>query len=322
MIKEIPKTLKEIIKNDYENIAGIVIYKRNQLIYEDYFQGYKSNDTIHIASVTKSILSIIVGIAIDQGLIKNLEQKVIDFFPNYIVKQREKIRQQVTLEHLLTMTAPYKFKSEPYTKVYSSEDWTIAALDLLGGKKLSREFKYTTIGLQVLSGVIIKATKKSVIDYAIANLFEPLGITIPKNLQIKSKEEYLGFLKDKYVNGWVVDPKGVNTPGWGLTLTTRDMAKIGLLYANNGKWEGRQIVSLEWIQQSTKTHSQWNKLSYGYLWWIIDGGINCFAAIGDGGNIIYVNTDLDVVIAITSRFKPRVNNRIKFIENYLLPLLK
>ncbi|MEE9362249.1 MAG: serine hydrolase [Cellulophaga sp.] len=322
MIKELSKELIELIQKDYDNIAGIVIYENNEITFENYFHGYKKKDTIHIASVTKSVLSILVGIAIDKGLISNLEQNVLDFFPEYETKKREKTIQQVTLRHLLTMTAPYKFKSEPYTKVYSSEDWTKAVLGLLGGKTLSGDFKYTTIGIQVLSGLLIKATGKSVLDFATENLFSPLGIKAPDNFRIHNKEEHFAFLKNKYVKGWVIDPKGTNTSGWGLTLTTRDIAKIGQLYLNKGKWNNHQILSSKWIKESTKKHSQWNDLAYGYLWWIIDGEENkCFAAIGDGGNIVYVDTPSDTVIAITSQFKPRAKDRIELIRKYIVPQL-
>ncbi|SHI47905.1 serine hydrolase domain-containing protein [Pseudozobellia thermophila] len=319
-MKQLSDQLIELIRSEYENIAGIVVYKNGSIACEEYFHGYNEHDTIHIASVTKSIVSILLGIAIDQGHIKSIEQKVLDFFPGYTIKRREKTIQKVTLRHLITMTAPYKFKSEPYTKVYSSEDWTKSVLDLLGGKTLTEEFKYTTIGLQALSGVLIHATGQPLLDFAAENLFSPLGIKAPKNIRIYNKEEHFAFLKDKYVNGWVIDPKGANTSGWGLTLTTRDIAKIGQLYLNGGRWQNRQIVSSRWVAHSTKKHSQWNGLYYGYLWWIIDGKENKrYAAIGDGGNIIYVDTEDECVVAITSRFKPRAKDRIELIEKNILP---
>ena len=314
--------LEKIIHDDYSNIAGIIIKKNNDMVFEKYFNNFKKSDTIHIASVTKSILSILIGIAIDKAYIESTEQKILDFFPKYILKKREKTIQNVTIRHLLTMTAPYKFKSEPYTKVYSSDDWTKSVLDLLGGKTLSGDFKYTTIGLQVLSGILVNATGQSILDFASENLFSPLGIISPNNLRIRNKEEHLSFLKDKYVNGWVIDPKSINTAGWGLTLTTRDMAKIGQLYLNKGKWNNNQIVSSKWIKESTKKHSHLNDLAYGYLWWIIDSQENnCFSAIGDGGNIIYINRLKNIIIAITSQFMPRAKDRIELIQKHIIPNL-
>tara|TARA_A100000171_G_scaffold52081_1_gene68946 strand:+ start:3465 stop:4433 length:969 start_codon:yes stop_codon:yes gene_type:complete len=322
MIRRVPEEIIQLIATSYDNITGIVVLKDNKITHENYFHEYNQNDTIHIASVTKSILSILIGIAIDKGFIKSLDQNVLDFFPDYQVKRREQVIQKVTVRHLLTMTAPYKFKSEPYTQVYSSEDWTKEVLDLLGGKNLNENFKYTTIGLQVLSGILINTTGHSVLNFANENLFKPLGIKKPNNLRIHNKQEHFDFLKGRHVNGWIMDPIGTNTAGWGLTLTTRDLAKIGQLYLNKGKWNNQQILSSKWVEDSTKAHSNYGELSYGYLWWIIDDQKNnCFAAIGDGGNIIYVDPDMKTVIAITSLFMPRAKDRITFIRKHILPLL-
>lgn len=309
--------LTEIIRKEYGNIAGIIVNKNNKVVYEEYLDGFNEDSTIHIASVTKSILSILVGISIKKGFIKSVNQKVLDFFPDYRTKRGEKTIQNITIKNLLTMTAPYKYKYEPYTKVYSSDDWTKAVLDLLGGRKQIGDFKYTTIGIQVLSGIIINATGQPLLGFATENLFKPLGITSPKSIRLEDKDKHMAFLKDKHVSGWVVDPKGVNTAGWGLTLTTRDMMKIGLLYIHKGKWEGKQIVTPEWIAESIKVHSKWVDLPYGYLWWIIDSKNNCYAALGDGGNAIYINPDKELVVAISSSFMPRAKDRIKLIKTYI-----
>lgn len=309
--------LSKLIKDEYGNISGIIVNKDKKVVYEEYLDDFNENSTIHIASVTKSILSILVGISIKKGFIKSVNQKVLEFFPEYQVKRGEKTIQNITIKNLLTMTAPYKYKYEPYTKVYSSDDWTKAVLDLLGGRKQIGDFKYTTIGIQVLSSIIINATGQSLLNIATENLFKPLGITSPQSIRLEDKDKHMAFLKDKHVSGWVADPKGVNTAGWGLTLTTRDMMKIGLLYINKGKWEGQQIVKPEWIDESIKVHSKWGDLSYGYLWWIIDSKKSCYAALGDGGNAIYINPDKELVVAISSSFMPRAKDRVKLIKTYI-----
>lgn len=125
-----------LIENDYSNIAGIAISKNGSMVFEQYFHEYTKDDALHVASVTKSIVSALIGIAVDKGYVKNIEQKVLEFFPDYTIKRGEKTIQNVTIKNLLTMTAPFKYKSEPYTKVYSSDDWVKAALDLLGEKAI------------------------------------------------------------------------------------------------------------------------------------------------------------------------------------------
>ncbi|KGR77961.1 serine hydrolase domain-containing protein [Ureibacillus sinduriensis] len=309
--------LEHLIKKDYSNTAGIVIRKDGHLIYEKYFDGYSKDDVLHVASVTKSIISVLIGIAIDKEFIKNIEQKVLEYFPNYQVRRGEKTIQNVTLKNLMNMTAPYKYKSEPYTKIYSSDDWVKATLDLLGGKSRIGEFKYSTVGTQILSGVLTNATGQSIIEFANENLFKPLEIKTPHNAFIENKEAYFAFLKDKYVTGWVADPKGVNTAGWGLTLTPHDMAKIGQLYLNEGLWNGHQILSTTWVQESTKEQSRWGELPYGYLWWIID---DCYAALGDGGNVIFINPTKNMIVTIASRFMPRAKDRIELIQKHIIPL--
>ena len=312
--------LKELVENQSSNITGLIVLKDEQIVHEDYFDGYNKNSTIHVASVTKSVLSILIGIAIDKGAIKSIEQKVIEFFPEYKLKRGEKTAQLITIRNLLTMTAPYKYKYEPYTKVYSSNDWTESVLDLLGGKGKIGNFKYTTVGIHLLSSILVNATGQSIRDFSAENLFIPLKIKSPDNVSIHNREEYVSFLKGENVTGWVMDPKGINTAGWGLTLTTRDMIKVGQLYLNKGCWKGKQIVSSEWVAESIKEQSHWGDRRYGYLWWIInEKNSSCYMALGDGGNIIYIDPKKKLVVAISSRFKPQVNDRIEFIQENISP---
>ncbi|MGB8455581.1 MAG: hypothetical protein WCD89_25090 [Anaerocolumna sp.] len=118
-----------------------------------------------------------------------------------------------------------------------------------------------------------------------------MDIHVDGNIVFQDKEEQLAWYKEKNVRGWVADRTGVNTAGWGLSLTPKDMAKIGQLYLAGGMWKERQIIPAWWIEESTKEHSRCNlyRLSYGYLWWIIDEKEHIYATMGDGGNVIYVN---------------------------------
>lgn len=194
------------------------------------------------------------------------------------------------------------------------------SLDKMGGRGTIGEFRYAPIiGPDVLSGILAKATGQSVLEFAKENLFEPLDINIEKNITFDSKEEQMKFYKSTDMNGWVADPQGVNTAGWGLTISPVDMAKIGQLFLNKGKWNDKQIVSERWVRESTTEHSRWKKpdLPYGYLWWI--GEKSGYAAMGDGGNIIYVNPEKNLVVTITSLFYPRAKDRIEFIEKFVLP---
>ncbi len=314
---------ERIISNNYKNIAGIVVQKNGKLLYENYFNKYTASNPVHIASVTKSIFSALIGVALEKKHLKSLDQKVLDFFPEYKILEGEKSIQNITIRHMLTMTAPYKYKKEPYEKFFESDNWIEAALDLLGGKEPSQEFTYSAIiGTHILSGILVKATGQSVFDFAKKNLFTPLEISVKQNITLATKEEYMAFFQDKNISGWATDPQGINTAAWGLTLTPTDMAKIGQLYLDKGLLNGKKILPKWWVDESTIERSNWDKLFYGYLWWIIDNNEHIYAAIGDSGNVIYINEKKKLVISIASLPSEKAKDRIKLIREYIEPLFE
>ncbi len=317
--------LENKIKNDYNNITGVVVLKDGKIKYENYFNGCNSESTIHVYSVTKSIISTLIGIAIDKGYIKSIEQRILDFFPDYKFEEGEKTIESVTIRDMITMTTPYKHDVDPYVEYFTSSNFVKFALDSIGGIGKIGKFRYAPlIGPDILSAILIKSTGKYVLEFAKEHLFSPLGINVGGNIVFNNEEEQFAFYKSTNISGWVADKTGLNTAGWGLTLTTRDMAKIGQLYLNKGIYNGKQIVSSSWIEESTNEHSKWNELnlSYGYLWWINNGKDNGYSAIGDGGNAIYVNTSRNIVVVITALFVPNVTDRIEFIQQYIEPIFE
>lgn len=279
-------------------------------------------------SATKSIVALLVGIAVDRGEIGSIDDKVLSYFPDYQVKRGEKTIYDVTIRHLLTMRAPYKGKGDPWSKVCISENWTYASLDFLGGRGgLTDEFNYKTVCLHILSGILYKATGMTTVDYANEYLFKPLGIAEHENYYAKSAEEHKHFTMDKEpkTNVWFADRDGLGTPGYGLCMCAKDMAKIGQLCLNEGVWEGKQIISASWIKDMTRPRKiegqMWRGMMYGYLWWITNPEKNIYAAIGNSGNVIYVNPDKNVVVSVASYFKPTIFDRVDFIEEYVLKSL-
>lgn len=317
--------MERMISTSYSNIGGIVVRRDGDVIYEKYQNNCTPQSTFHIFSVTKSIVSILIGIAIDKEYIKSIDQKLLNFFPGYTIRRGEKMIQNITLKDILTMTAPYKYKTEPYEEYFTSDDWVKKSLDLLGGTGKIGEFRYAgVIGPDILSGILVNTTGQSVLEFAYNYLFQPLGITVEENIIFHDKEEQLAFYQKKDVKGWVADPKGVNTGGWGLHLTANDMAKLGQLYLDGGRYNGKQIVSEAWVRESTTKHSRCEEfsLSYGYLWWLIDEKEHAYAAMGDGGNVIYVNAKKGLVIAIASLFVPHAKDRLKLIRGYMEPVFE
>ena len=310
------------------NICQITALKDGKTVYEDCWHGYGSDDAVHVASVTKSVVSLLTGIAIDKGLIKSIDDKILDYFPEYQVKRGEKTIYDVTIRHLLTMRAPYKCKGDPWSKVCASEDWVKTSLDFVGGRKgLTDEFKYSTVCIHVLSGILYKASGMITVDFANKYLFDPLGIRHHENYYAKSAEEHRAFTLEKTPKDhvWFADRDGLGTPGYGLCMSAKDMAKIGQMCLDNGKYNGRQIVSQSWIKDMTSPRAVEGKMfrgmQYGYLWWIIHPESNVYAAIGNSGNVIYINPKENTVVALTAYFKPTVMDRVDFIEDKILPML-
>lgn len=153
--------LHSLVKESQPNICQVVAYRNGEKIYSDEWNDYTSSDCTHIMSATKSIIALLIGIALDQKKIKSVNDKVLEYFPDYIVKRGEKTIREVTIKHLLTMRAPYKCKGDPWTKVCTSKNWTFTSLDFLGGRKgLTGEFNYQTVCLHILSGILICVRKK------------------------------------------------------------------------------------------------------------------------------------------------------------------
>lgn len=321
--------LYRYVQEQQPNICQISVLQSGDEVYSAEWNGYRRADCAHIMSATKSVVSLLVGVAIDRGMIGSVDDNVLAYFPEYPIKRGEKTIRDVTIEHLLTMRAPYKGRGDPWTKVCSSEDWTAASLDFLGGRKgITGEFAYRTVCLHILSGILYKATGMKTVDLANQYLFRPLGIQDHENYYAKSAAEHKQFTVDKLPrkNVWFADPQGLGTPGYGLCMSAADMAKIGQLCLQHGAWGEKQIVSAEWIERmlapKAVTDGSFRGMFYGYLWWIVHPEKNIYAAIGNSGNVIYVDPDRELVAAVSAYFKPTVFDRIDFIEGVLLPALQ
>ena len=308
------------------NICQIYVISEGETVFDDCWHGFTTEDSMNVNSVTKGIMSLLAGIALDKGYIKSVDQKVMDFFPDYTVKRGEKTIYDVTVRHLLTMTAPYKGKSEPWKKVCTSDDWTLTTLDFLGGRSgITGEFRYATLGIQILAGIIERATGEKCIDFANRYLFTPLGVAERIPHGDSSKEDQFDFFMNKNPRKpeWFADPKGTVTAGWGICMSAKDMALVGELVLNGGMYKGKRIISEGYLGDMVKPHlklgDRMGFMNYGYLWYKPYDDRDVYAAIGDSGNIIYVNKEKNVSAGITGTFKPRIYDRVQFIEEKVLP---
>ncbi|MCR4788764.1 MAG: beta-lactamase family protein [Lachnospiraceae bacterium] len=310
------------------NICQIYAIRDGKTVYDECWHGFKTSDAMNVNSVTKGVTALLAGIALDKGSIGSVEAKVMDFFPDYTVKRGEKTIYDVTVRHLLTMTAPYKGKSEPWKKVCTSQDWTLGILDHLGGRNgITGEFRYATLGIQILAGIIERATGEKLIDLANRELFEPLDLPDRIPHGDSSKEDQFDFFMNRNPRKyeWYSDPQGSVTAGWGMCASAFDLARIGELVLYGGEFNGKRIISKNYLDEMLKPHiklgERFGFMNYGYLWYKPFDDREVYAAIGDSGNIIYVNKKKNISVGMTGTFKPRIFDRVEFIEQKLLPVI-
>ncbi len=303
--------------NKYLNIHSVLLVKNGKLVVEEYFPGqdhstvagtslqdteYRAfnRNTLHkLYSVTKSVNSILIGIAIDQHLISGVDEKISAFFPEYSDIFADSEKGQLRLKHLLSMTAglswderkyPYGDSRNDHMMMNLSKDPVRYVLERPVATMPGTKFVYHS-GLSITLGEIIhKVSGMRADKFAERYLFTPLGIS-----------DYF----------WWSYPNGTVQTGGGLVLRPRDMAKIGYLFLNGGRWQGKQIVSEEWVKESTKQHVGAGLLpasepanGYGYQWWLgsfrVRGRVvRGYSAQGLGGQFIFVFPDLQMVAVFT-----------------------
>ena len=260
-------------------------------IYNYYDPGwhpyYKKTRLHTLQSVSKSVTSALIGIAIARGEIPGAGARVMPFFANFKIPADPR-RDRMTLEDVLTMrtgirwdeeTAAYTDPANNCAAMEGSEDWVRYVLEQPMAQEPGKGFVYNSGATELLSYVITKATGKPADDYAKEHLFGPLGI------------------EDSY---WKRTPKGLADTEGGLYLAPRDLAKIGRLYMQNGVWEGKRLLPEGWVKASTTPATATNEKSfgYGYQWWVLpDAG--AYAAWGYGGQFLFVVPRLDLIAVFT-----------------------
>lgn len=267
-------------------INSMLIIRNGKIAAEKYYNGGNVSSYQTVRSVSKSFLSALVGIAVNKGILR-LDQKMIDFFPEYKSSVTDPRIKDITIEHLITMKSGIKGDVESYFTFTLSGNWIKTILELQLDFAPGSKMQYSTAGTHLLSGILSKASGMSTFEFAKKYLFEPVGIVI---------------------NDWVRDPQGIYFGGNDMFFTTRNMAALGLLYMNNGKLNNQQIVTEAWVKSSllysggsTGVWGSLSKAGYGYLWWLGQlAGQKIFFALGYGGQYIICVPDQNMIIAATS----------------------
>ena len=306
------------------HVNGIVVVHGGYIAFERYYNGSAPDSAGHVASVTKSVLSALIGIAIDKGFIASVDLPVLDFFPEYRANHSGTPRESITIRHLLTMTAPYDFEDwrEPLDRMCVQDDWPSYILGMMGRGGSVGHFKYSSAGAHLLSVILTRASGQSAREFANEQLFGPIGMRRVDDNELQG----FGFedLFGAKVSGWVKDRQHNSVGGWGLTLTVRDMARFGLLYLRSGSWKSRAVLPEAWVGESTERQVEFSlpggRGAYGYLWWLRDDDLRAYAAMGDGGSIICCLPDHDVVVAVSAESAHRQADPWELITRYIEPI--
>jgi CubicO group peptidase (beta-lactamase class C family) len=301
---------QSIRSGEIKGVHSVIVMRGAETVAEWYFEGPDeargtplgvvkfSPETLHdLRSVTKSVVSLLVGIAVDEGAIKSLDTPVLDYFPEYAELQTPDLR-RITLRHLLSMGSGLHWDEETYA--YDDPRNSEIAMDAANDPYrfvLSQpieaapgsRFKYSGGDVALMAAVLARATRTPLDGYAQAKLFRPLGIDSV---------------------AWHRNAKGTPYAASGLRMRPRDMAKVGRLMLQAGRWEGRPVVAAAWVKTSIQPHARVQPDPkcgghYGYFWWLQAG---CqlsppqpwASAVGNGGQRIALVPELDIVIVVTA----------------------
>jgi len=304
--RKLNAAISKIDNGDYGDIDALLVVRNNYLVLEKYFSPeYHGRDYMRpVLSTTKSFASALIGIAIGQGKIKDVQANLIDYYAEYSdIKNLDARKQKITLEDVLTMTAGFQWNelatsyADPkndYNRMVHSKDWVKYVLDAPMRHAPGEYLNYNSGCTLLLSSILQKSTGQTAEEFAIEHLFKPLGI-------------------EKYT--WSIARGGITNTYSGLAMRRRDLAKFGMLFLNNGRWLDRQLIPQDWVQLSTSKQvnadpdSADSTYGYGYQWWrfqdqdptVANLAINdVYFTWGYGGQFAFVIPHLHMVVVSTA----------------------
>jgi len=302
-----------------KSIYSVIVIRNDYIVAERYYRGYDKDSAFNIRSVSKSFLSAMTGIALENGTINSINDKMLDFYPEYDHSGLDPRKRDITIKHLLTMQGGIDHEHNNYSRLYGTSNWIQSAIEEPLLYDPGTTHSYNTFLTHLLSGIITKTSGMGTLEYGQKYLCDPLGITI---------------------QNWQQGPQGIYFGGNSMYFTTRDMAALGYLYLNDGEINGIQIVPHDWIEESLSNRIpsdqqgwSWGNLDdggYGYLWWLgkIEGH-KVFLAIGHGGQFVICFPELDMIIATNSNAyvsweKADENERtvLDLVANYIIPAIQ
>lgn len=304
----------------FPRLHSLLIVRSGCLVVEEYFGGYHAGQSHTLQSVSKSFTSALVGMAIQQGKFKSVDEKVLNFFPGVKdIKNMDDRKAAMRLRDLLTMRSGTDYHERhpgsPHHQLNRLEKgWDRFYLNRKMVSQPGTLFQYDSGGVILMSSMLKNRTGMHADEFAEHYLFKPL--------QIRE-------------SSWYKNREGHPHTGGGLYIKPRDMAKFGLLYLQNGRWQGKQIVPAEWVKESFRKHVSFqhrsrNVIGYGYLWWILSpdpkgtGKEHIYAAMGFRAQYIFIVPEYDMVVVVTGDTRSRTdqNKPIEFLYSHILPAVQ
>ena len=274
-------------------LHSLLVSRGDDVLFEAYYNGRNHSQAANMKSASKSVISALVGIALEEGMIESLDQPIADFFPEYITDENRR-KAQITIEDLLTMESGLASTSDDrtYGRWAVSRDWVKFVLDQPMVATPGQRMIYSTGSTHLLSAILTRATGMDTRTFAQRYLLNPL----------KARITY-----------WSQDPQGIYFGGNNMEMTPRDMLAFGQTYLNKGHFQGRQVISSDWVEASLEPHAaspRGQGRLYGYGWWLREsGGVRVPVAWGFGGQLILVIEELDLVVVATSASTPGPDRR-------------
>lgn len=314
-------------------VIGMMVVKDGYIVFEQYNPRFGSNTISQVFSVTKSVISALLGIALGQGRIGSIDDTIYHYFPEADPKVSDYLKKTVTLRHLITMTSGLyaSRRNSFHSRIEETDNWLKNILELPISLKIANSFHYNDLYPHLVSALIAGQTGMPVIEFANQTLFKPIGMrpAVPLNdpdaLENITGNKVLPGEDENQCSHWMCDPQGLGIGGYGLMTDLRDMARFGYLYLKGGRWKGRQVIPERWVAESTQIHtdtgnreplgaimSEKDQTSitgqtgfisgYGYYWWVYEGDIRYYCALGYGGQRIVVIPSRNMVVAIKTTY--------------------
>jgi CubicO group peptidase (beta-lactamase class C family) len=303
------------VPNFYPQVRSVLVIRHGYLVYERYWQGFTASDGHNCASVTKSFVSALVGIALRDRHLKSLDQTVEELLADHLPANADPRLRQASVKQVLAMTSGLASDDSSlggddkiWDRMARSRDWIRHILGRRLESNPGERFAYSSATSHLLSAIVADSTGQSTLAFARAELFGPLGIATDHALELTVNHWPLTQAEldtfEQATVAWPRDPQGYHLGDGSLKLPARDLAKLGYLYLNGGRWDGTQVVPDDYVRASIQPQSDPGIVPgehYGYQWWINDNyGYHTFRAQGYGGQLIYVIPKLDLVVVTTS----------------------